>query len=71
MQYGIGFRNTILERYSQTKERFQSIVDETLFKVGSEYMWLWVAIEPEIRQILAVTVSRERNMLIAERFISI
>ena len=44
--------------------------DETLLKVGSEYIWLWVAIEPESRQIPVVTVSRERNMLIAERFLS-
>ncbi|MDR4491510.1 MAG: DDE-type integrase/transposase/recombinase [Candidatus Nitrosocosmicus sp.] len=46
-------------------------IDETLIKVGSEYVWLsWIAIEPETRQILAVTVSRERNMLITERFLS-
>ena len=30
------------------------IIDETLIKVGSEYTWLWVAIEPENRQILAL-----------------
>ena len=29
------------------------IVDETQIKVGSELIWLWVAIEPESRQILA------------------
>ncbi len=46
------------------------IVDETLLKVGSEFIWLWVAIEPENRQILALSISKERNMLIAERFIS-
>ena len=46
------------------------IVDETLIKVGSELVWLWVAIEPENRQILALDISKERNMLIAERFIT-
>ena len=46
------------------------IVDETLIKVGSELVWLWVAIEPENRQILALSISKERNMLIAERFLS-
>ncbi len=46
------------------------IVDETLIKVGSELVWLWVAIEPENRQILALSISNERNMLIAERFLS-
>jgi putative transposase len=46
------------------------LVDETLIKVGSEYIWLWVAIEPESREILALNISKERNMLIAERFIA-
>jgi putative transposase len=30
------------------------IVDETMLKVGSELIWLWVAIEPENKQILAL-----------------
>ena len=46
------------------------IVDETLIKVGPELVWLWVVIEPENRQILALSISNERNMLIAERFLS-
>jgi putative transposase len=33
-------------------------------------MWIWVAIEPESKEILGISVSKERNMLIAERFIS-
>jgi putative transposase len=56
--------------FSKRKNISEYIVDETLPKVGSQYLWLWVTIEPENRQILAVTVSRERNILIAERFIS-
>ena len=40
---------------SKTKKINEYIVDETLIKVGSEYIWLWiVAIEPENRQILAL-----------------
>ncbi|VFJ14241.1 DDE-type integrase/transposase/recombinase [Candidatus Nitrosocosmicus franklandus] len=46
------------------------IVDETMLKVGSEFVWLWVATEPENRQILALSISKERNMFVAERFIS-
>ena len=46
------------------------IVGETLIKVGSELVWLWVAIEPENRLILALSISKERNMLITERFLS-
>ncbi len=45
------------------------IIDETLVKIGSTYMWIWVAIEPENKHILAVTISKERTILIAERFI--
>jgi putative transposase len=46
------------------------VVDETMLKVGSEYIWLWVAIEPENRHILALSVSKERNMFVAERYLS-
>ena len=55
---------------SKSKRISEYIVDETLLKVGSEYVWLWVAIEPENRNILTLSISKERNMLIAERFIS-
>jgi putative transposase len=41
-----------------------------MLKVGSEFIWLWVGIEPENRQILALSVSKDRNMLVAERFLS-
>ena len=55
---------------SKRKKIDEYIVDETLIKVGSEYIWLWVTIEPESREILALSISKERNMLIAERFLS-
>lgn len=55
---------------SKSKKIAEFIVDETLIKVGSEYIWLWIAIEPENREILAITISKERNMLIVERFLS-
>src|SRR3954467_5088798 len=46
------------------------IIDETLIKTGSKYVWLWVAIEPMNKQILHCDMSFERTMLIvAERFI--
>ena len=44
-------------------------MDETLIKVGSEYIWLWAVIEPKNRQIRVLNISMERNMLIAERSI--
>ncbi|MGI0000553.1 MAG: DDE-type integrase/transposase/recombinase [Nitrososphaeraceae archaeon] len=55
---------------SNTKKINKYIIDETLIKVGSELIWFWIAIESENRQILAVSVSKERNMFVAERFLS-
>ena len=56
---------------SRERRVSEYIVDETILKVNSEYIWLWVAIEPENRQILALSISKERNMFVAERFISV
>ena len=39
---------------SKRKKIDEYIVDETQLKVGSELIWLWVAIEPKNRQILAL-----------------
>ena len=55
---------------SSRKKIAEFIIDETLIKVGSEYVWLWVAIEPWHKLILGFNISKERNMLIAERFLS-
>jgi putative transposase len=60
-----------VRRISPKRKRISEfIVDETLLKVGSEYAWLWVAIEPETRQILSLSLSKERNMFVAERYLS-
>ncbi len=60
-----------VRRISSKRKRISEyIVDETLLKIGSEYVWLWVAIEPENRQILSLSISKERNMFVAERFIA-
>ena len=45
------------------------IVDETQLKAGSELIWLWVAIDSKNKQILALSISKERNMFVAERFL--
>ena len=58
------------ELLSKRKKIDEHIVDETLIKLGSELVRLWVAIESENRQILALSISKQRNMLIAERFLS-
>ena len=36
-----------------------------LIKVGDQWLWLWIAVEPEGRKILAMAVSRLRNGLVA------
>ena len=41
-----------------------------MLKIGSKFVWLWVAIEPIHRQILKADISFDRTMLVAERFIS-
>jgi|SRR6185437_10446937 putative transposase len=57
---------------AKSKKIDEFIIDETLFKVGLEHVWLWVAtIKPGNKQILALSISKERKMfVIAERFIS-
>ena len=55
---------------TRSKRISEFIVDETLLKVGSEYIWLWVAIVAKSKEILALSISKERNMFVAERFIS-
>jgi putative transposase len=54
---------------SKRKRISEFIVDETLLKVGSEYIWLWVAIDAKSKEILALSISKERNMFVAERFL--
>jgi putative transposase len=55
---------------TKRKKIEQFIVDETQIKVGSQYIWLWVAIKPTNKQILQIDISFERTMLVAERFIA-
>jgi putative transposase len=43
------------QKLKSTRRRvLEYIIDETMLKVGSEFVWLWVATEPENRQILAL-----------------
>jgi putative transposase len=59
------------EMLSSRKLRItEFIIDETIIKVGSEYIWLWIAIENDNREIFQMSISKERNMFVAERFIS-
>ena len=55
---------------TKRKKIDEFIIDETSIRIGSQYVWLWVAIEPKNKQILQVDMSFERTMLVTERFIA-
>jgi putative transposase len=46
-----------------------SWINETSIRVGSDFVWLWVVIEPTDRTILGIRISVEKNMLVSEQFI--
>jgi putative transposase len=46
------------------------IIDETQIRVGNNYFWIWIAIEPKERLILDVYLSAERNMFVVEKFLN-
>ena len=48
------------------------MIDETIIKVGPEYIWIWwvAIIEPKDKEILATNISKEQNMFVAEYFLS-
>jgi putative transposase len=55
---------------SKRKRISEYVVDETILKVWSGYIWLWIAIESENKQILALNISKERNMFVDERLLA-
>jgi putative transposase len=59
----------LLKISTKSKRISEFILDETLIKVGSEFIWLWVAINAKSKEILALSISKERNMFVAERFL--
>ena len=69
-QYGNGFKNINQRSLTKRKKIDEFIIDETLNRIGSQYVWLWVAFEPINKQILKVDISFDRTMLVAERFIA-
>ena len=66
-------RDCWIQRYKPERLLFRKIkiaefvVNETQIKVGAEYIWLWVAIESETKNIVATSISKERNMFVASR----
>ena len=69
--YGLGFKGTFQKRYHQRNQRFWNMcIDETVIKIGSELIWLWVAIDNKTMRILRLSISKERTLFVAERFIA-
>ena len=70
-KYKRAAKNTpaITARVERKKKIEEFIIDETL-KIGSELIWLWVAIGLESKEILGIRISKERNILLAKQFIS-
>jgi putative transposase len=58
---------------SEKKKVSEYVIDKTaVIKVGPEYVWILVAIEPRNKEILGMSISKERNMFVmAERFLSL
>ena len=46
------------------------IIDETIIQIGNHHFWLWICIEPIDKSVLGIYISEERNMLVAERYIT-
>ena len=60
------------ERLFHSKNKISKfLVDETQIKVGSEHIWLWVAIESETKNILAISISKEAKYVCYIRTFSI
>jgi putative transposase len=72
LQYGTGSKGTDRPKRIIYKRRKVSefIIDETQIRVGNNYFWIWIAIEPKERLILDVYLSAERNMFVVEKFLN-
>jgi putative transposase len=46
------------------------IIDETIIQIGNNHFWLWICGEPVYTSVLGIYISEERNMFVAENFIS-
>lgn len=53
----------------EAKPRRMTAVDETKVKADGEWCYIWAAIDVDTRELLAVWVSWQRNMLHAEAFL--
>jgi putative transposase len=48
------------EKIASKRKKVEAyIIDETIIKVGSNHIWLWIAIEPTTKEILGISISLE------------
>ena len=66
--YGIGFKG-LVHTISTNVKVSAFIIDETVIQVGNQKYWLWICIEPINSSVLGIYISKDRNMLVAEKFI--
>jgi putative transposase len=70
---GTGFKSTNHRNIARVRRSLNILVYKKMklqIKAGSELIWLWVVIEPKDKEILAINISKERNMFVVERFLS-
>jgi len=46
---------------SKKRKVLEYVIDETIIKVGSELIWLWIAIEIESKEIIGISISKEQK----------
>jgi putative transposase len=68
--YGIGSKIQFSKISNKRRQILEYIINDTIIKVGSEYIWLWIAIEPRRKEILGISIFIERNTFVDDRFIS-
>ncbi len=56
---GNGFKNKPQKIFANRRD-FRICYDETMIKVGSEYIWLWVAIVSKNNEILILNMYKEK-----------
>jgi putative transposase len=66
--FGIGLRFGSCHIYKR-KRVSAFIIDETLIQIGWKHFWLWICIEPVHKSVLGIYISKERNMLVAEKLL--
>jgi putative transposase len=69
MDLTLSTKENIAKEKKKNVQEFIIVDDKTLLKVGSEYVWIWVIIEPIDKVIIDIRISFERTILVAERFL--